>query len=127
AVEDRFLSRCFTADALAHPPALPSVHRFGLYAVRFFAQLDAGDYSACVETLRAAAGSCPERKEALRFLMRRVEAAEREQAQKNATPELLALAEQVRTILAGYPADDPAVRELKKTEVYRKVAYLIEE
>ena len=40
--------------------------------------------------------------------------------------ELLALAEQIRTILAAYPADDPAVAALKQSDVYQKVAQLIE-
>ena len=42
------------------------------------------------------------------------------------SPELLALAEQVRTMLAAYPADDPAVAALKASPVYRRVAHLIE-
>ena len=41
-------------------------------------------------------------------------------------PELLALAEQVRTLLAAYPADDPAVEALKQSAAYQKVAHLIE-
>ena len=40
--------------------------------------------------------------------------------------ELLALAEKVRTILAAYPANDPAVAALKVSPAYRKVANLIE-
>ena len=40
--------------------------------------------------------------------------------------DLLALAEKVRTILAAYPADDPAVAALKVSPAYRKVANLIE-
>ena len=43
-----------------------------------------------------------------------------------ATPELLQLAEQVRILLAQYPADDPAVMALRQSEAYRKVASLIE-
>ena len=43
-----------------------------------------------------------------------------------ASRELLELAAKVRAILARYPADDPAVIELKNSEAYKKVAYLIE-
>ena len=39
---------------------------------------------------------------------------------------LLELAEKVRAILAQYPPDDPAVAALKQSEVYQRVAYLIE-
>ena len=44
-----------------------------------------------------------------------------------ASRELLELAAKVRAILAQYPADDPAVMELKRSEAYQKVAYLIEQ
>ena len=40
--------------------------------------------------------------------------------------ELLALAEQIRTVLAGFGPNDPAVAALKQSEAYQKVAYLIE-
>ena len=40
--------------------------------------------------------------------------------------ELLALAEQVRTVLARFSPDDPAVEALKQSEAYQKVACLIE-
>ena len=42
------------------------------------------------------------------------------------SPELLALAEQVRTMLAAYDPNDPAVAALKASPAYQKVAYLIE-
>jgi hypothetical protein len=41
--------------------------------------------------------------------------------------ELRQLAERIRAILARFPADDPAVVELKNSPQYQKVAYLIEE
>ena len=43
------------------------------------------------------------------------------------SPELLALAEQVRTMLAAYGPEDPAVQAIKASPVYQRVAYLIEE
>lgn len=42
------------------------------------------------------------------------------------SPELLALAEQVRTMLAAYDPNDPAVAAIKASPVYQRVAYLIE-
>ena len=44
-----------------------------------------------------------------------------------AAAELAALAEQVKRLLAMYPADDPAVAAIKKSEAYQKVAGLIEQ
>ena len=42
------------------------------------------------------------------------------------TPELRALAEQVRVILVRFSPNDPAVAALKQSEAYQKVAHLIE-
>ena len=42
-------------------------------------------------------------------------------------PELQQLAERVRAIRAQYPADDPAVMQLKASPACQKVAFLIEE
>ena len=41
-------------------------------------------------------------------------------------PELNALADQVRVILARFTPNDPAVAALKQSEAYQKVAHLIE-
>ena len=41
-------------------------------------------------------------------------------------PELKALADQVRVILARFAPDDPAVAALKQSEAYRNVAHLVE-
>lgn len=43
-----------------------------------------------------------------------------------APPELLELADRVRYILNTYPPNDPVVREIRQSEAYRRVAYLIE-
>lgn len=40
--------------------------------------------------------------------------------------ELKTLADQVRSVLARFAPDDPAVAMLKESEAYRKVAHLIE-
>lgn len=41
--------------------------------------------------------------------------------------ELMDLANKVQTILSQYPEDDPAVKQLKASEAYQKVAWLIEQ
>ena len=41
-------------------------------------------------------------------------------------PELLDLAGKVRDLLALYPQDDPAVVAIKASDVYKRVAHLIE-
>ena len=72
--------------------------------------------------LRQGLESCTEAKLIVEFLLKQLEESQKIQA----TPELLALAEQVRILLAAYPADDPAVEALKQSAAYQKVAHLIE-
>ena len=43
------------------------------------------------------------------------------------TPELLAMAKQVRAMLAQYPENSPMVFMLKSSEQYQKMKFLIED
>ena len=102
---------------------LPPIHRFGWYAARAFQALEAGgNAEEYVCLLRMGLASCPGMKPVVEFLLDRLERNWRRQV----PTELLALAEQVRTILAAYDPSDPAVAALKASPAYQKVAYLIE-
>ena len=124
AVEKAFLPLCYAPEALAGEGLflLPSLHRFGSYCARAFDALDAGDPVGCVRLLREGLTSCPAMKDMVEFLTDHSPGLQRPKP----SPELLALAEQVRTLLAAYPPDDPAVAELKASPLYQEVAYLIE-
>lgn len=123
-IEAVFLPRYYSADLLCDEniQLLPSLHRFGWYCGKAFWALDAGDSAAYVRLLRQGLESCAEAKPMAEFLLKQLEDSRRVQA----TPELIVLAEQVRTLLAQYPADDPAVEALKQSAAYQKVAHLIE-
>lgn len=117
--------------ALYHPAVLseeenwvvlPGLHRFALYLIRANDALAQGDRLEYVRTLKAALEAAPAMKGMVDFLLKRMES----QMRQNASPELLELAEKVRAILAQYSPDDPAVLALKQSEVYQRVAYLIE-
>nr|WP_325251467.1 glycosyltransferase [uncultured Oscillibacter sp.] len=123
-VERDFLSACYAPRVLREEAvcALPVMHRSGWYCARAFAALEAGDSAAYTRYLREGLISCEGMKDMVEFLMEHT-------PELQAPPpgaELLALAEKVRTILAAYPADDPAVAALKVSPAYRKVANLIE-
>ena len=124
AVEKAFLPLCYAPEALTEEGLflLPSLHRFGSYCARAFDALDAGDPVGCVRLLREGLTSCPAMKDMVEFLTDHAPGLQRPKP----SPELLALAEQVRTLLAAYPPDDPAVVELKASPLYQEVAYLIE-
>lgn len=128
-VEGRFVSRCYAPEMLTDAAiwALPPMHRFGWYCAGAFAAKDAGRAAECVRLLRKGLETAPEMKPMVEFLLEQIETGRRETVIAAAPPELLELAGKVKAILEGYPPDDPSVRELKKSSVYQKVAYLIEE
>ena len=123
-IESAFLPKYYTVDLLCDEniQLLPPMHRFGWYCGRAFWALDAGGSTTYVRLLRKGLEVCPEAKPMVEFLLKQLEESQKIQA----TPELLALAEQVRTLLAAYPADDPAVEALKQSAAYQKVKHLIE-
>ena len=123
-IESIFLPKYYASDLLSDEniQILPPMHRFGWYCGKAFWALDAGDTAGYVRLLREGLKSCAEAKPVVEFLLRKLEEKQRIQA----TPELIVLAEQVRTLLVQYPADDPAVEALKQSAAYQKVKHLIE-
>lgn len=122
--ERAFLSVCYAPGVLNEKSLniLPPLHRFGFYCAQAFDALDAGNAAGYVRLLGEGLAVCGGVKDMVEFLIDHTP-----QIQTQAPPaELQALADQVRTILAAYPPDDPAVAVLKQSEAYQKVAYLIE-
>lgn len=102
---------------------LPSLHRWGLYCTRALDALDAGRPQEYLTLLRRGVKACPGEKDMVQFLLDRF----MEDAAPKTSPELLALAEKVRTILAAYDPADPGVAALKASPAYQQVAWIIEE
>lgn len=122
--EDRFLPCCYAPDALCEDGlyVLPPMHRFGWWCAKAFGALDAGDAVGYTRSLRKGLSTCGAMKPMVEFLMRHTP----ELQTPPPSAELLALAQQIKTVLAGFAPDDPTVAALKQSEAYRKVAYLIE-
>lgn len=123
-VERAFLPLCYAGEALTEEGLflLPPMHRFGWHCARAFAALDEGDAAGYVRLLRAGLETAPEMKPMVEFLTEHTP----ELQAPPPSPELLALAERVRTMLAAYDPEDPAVQAIKASPVYQRVAYLIE-
>lgn len=119
-LEKKFLPLCYTANAPLF--VLPPLHRFGYFCARAFAALDSGDAEGYVRGLRQGLESCESMKPMVELLLNQTPALQAPPVD----PELLELAEKVRTMLAAYPADDPAVAALKASPAYQRVAYFIE-
>lgn len=123
-VEGAFLTGCYSPEVLQEGSlwVLPSMHRFGWYCVQAFSALETGDVIGYVRLLREGLVSCGGMKAMVEYLLDQTP----ELQQAKPSPELLALAEKVKTMLTAYPPNDPAVAALKASEAYKKVAYLIE-
>lgn len=123
-VERAFLTAYYAPEILreGNAFALPVMHRSGWYCAQAFDALEAGDAVGYVRYLREGLASCDGMKDMVEFLTEHTP----ELQAPPPDPELLALAEKVRMILSAYPADDPAVAELKASPAYQRVAYLIE-
>lgn len=125
-VERAFLPVCYAETALREENLflLPPTHRFGWYCDKAFAALDSGDGAGYVRYLHGGLSTYEDMRGMIEVLLADFQ---RQEQLRSASPELLALAEQVRTMLAAYPPDDPAVAALKQSEAYRRVADLVEE
>ena len=124
-IEDRFLTRYYAPEMLTEENAglLPPMHRLGWYCARAFAALDAGDAAGYVRYLRKGLTAVEAGKPMAAFLLDHTPEVQDLLAPP---PEVQALANQIRTILARYEPDDPAVVALKQSAAYQKVAYFIE-
>ena len=101
---------------------LPPLHRFGWYCAQAFQTLDRGDQVGYVRLLREGLSICEDAKDIVEFLIDHIP----ETQPQAPSVEMAALADQVRSVLAQYSPDDPAVAALKQSEAYQKVAHLIE-
>lgn len=100
--------------------ALPGMHQFALLLLKGQSAWESGDELGWVRALRQALQAAPAMKNMVEFMKRHRPA-------RPADPQLRELADQIRTVLARYAPDDPAVIALKQSEAYRKVAYLLED
>lgn len=123
-VEWEFIN-CYYAPEIVQEKnicGLPPLHRFGWYCARAFAALDAGDPAGYVHLLRKGLDTCKAMKPMVEFLTEHTP----ELQVPEPDPELLDLAGKVHDLLALYPQDDPAVVAIKGSDVYKRVAHLIE-
>lgn len=101
----------------------PPLVRFGWYCIQAGNAWDSNNPLAYTRWLKKALRADPEMRDMVEFLSKR--AKNLAETPKPVSPELLALANQVRMILAAYPAEHPAVLAIKQSEAYQQVAYLL--
>ena len=119
-----FVSRYYAEEAFRGDnfQMLPGMYRAAWYCQKAFEALDGGDCGAYVRLLREGVTAYPGTKKMAMFLLDNTPEVQDLLAPP---PEVQALADQVRVILARYEPNDPAVAALKQSEAYQKVAHLI--
>ena len=128
-ISGMFLQEYYNPRVIATEDSIdrfPALHRFAWYVVRAVELRKTSNKAGFVHALRGALEQTEAMKFFVQYMMESEKKRQNKELMKAASPELMALAEQVKAILAAYPADDPAVVALKQTPVYQQVAFLIE-
>lgn len=105
---------------------IPGMHGFAWILIQYKNSIDAGDLKKSIYWLKKSLKLAPNMKELVKNLASNIEEKLKDEPTENVPQELLMLAEKVKTILSAYPKDDPAVEAIKQSDIYKKVAYLIE-
>jgi hypothetical protein len=131
-VSEQFLSHYYNEDLLNNEDfiiTLPYNHSSAWYLIKAnkFKNENPLEY---VKILRTALQKIPQAKSIVEFLIEELQAEEEKKKQeqiKNAAPELLQMAEQLKAMLAAFPADSPELLAIKQSPVYKQVAFLMED
>ena len=102
---------------------LPSMHRLAWFFIHYQKAAAQQQWDSAVGYLNQMIDAAPTMKKMVVYLL---DGIEKKQNASAASAELQVLADQVRSILAQYKPDDPAVMALKQSPAYQKVAHLIE-
>ena len=89
--------------------------------IEAFDALDKDDMVAYVHGLRAALAVYEGMKPMAEFLLEQAQ-----EATADVSAELVALAAQVKAMLAAFPEGDPRLQQLRESPVYQQAAFLLE-
>lgn len=128
---ETYLTMVYPADLLQSEylhAVLPQNCRFAYGCLQAEQQLQADEQTACVQTLKELLDLAPAMREMILFMTQRVgRVTEERRVRAGITPELIAMAKQVRAMLSQYPENSPMVFLLKSSEQYQKMKFLIED
>ncbi len=130
-IADTYLNTCYNKIILENEDnasCLQETHLLAWYLVKA-SELKNTSPLEYIKTLRVALQKVPQAKEIIEFLIADLQREEEQRKQeqiKNAAPELLQMAEQLKTMLAAFPPNSPELLAIKQSPVYKQVAFLIE-
>ncbi len=131
AVSEYFLNTCYNFELLQNEDMvqyIPEQHLFSWYFVKATKEKEINPLEY-LKTLKVAVNKVPKSKAIVEFLIEKFKNEEEKKKQnqiKNASPELVALAEQLKTMLSAFPENSPELIAIKQSPMYKQVAFLIE-
>ena len=131
-VAERYMTECYNENLLRNSEyinCIPNLHLFSWYLVNAFKEKNKNSLGY-IKTLKEIIKKVPQSKQIVEFLIeefKNEEEAKRQEQIKTASPELVAMAEQLKTMLAAFPANSPELLAIKKSPMYKQVAFFIEE
>lgn len=131
-ISENYLKYCYNKELLENEELMscvPVTHLFAWYLIKAdsIKNTDTLEY---VKTLKTLLKKIPQAKQIADFLIEKFKNDEEKKQQekiKNASPELVAMAEQLKTMLATFPENSPELLAIKQSPMYKQVAFLIED
>ena len=130
-VANVYLASCYNPELLENEKeilCIPTLHLFSWYLVKANKHRVEKPLEY-IKTLRTLLKRIPESKPIVEFLIdnfQKEEEVKKQEMIKNASPELVALAEQLKTMLSAFPENSPELLAIKQSPMYKQVAFLIE-
>ncbi len=131
-VADKFLTSCYNPELLKNEEfvvCIPILHLFSWYLVKAENEKEQNPLEY-IKTIRILLKKIPQAKSIVEFIIEEFQTQEELKKQekiKNTAPELIAMAEQLKTMLSALPPNSPELLAIKQSPVYKQVAFLIEE
>ena len=130
-IADTYLTSCYNSELLKNEKeilCIPTLHLFSWYLVKANKHRVEKPLEY-IKTLRTLLKRIPEAKPTVEFLIEQYQSEEEQKKQemiKNASPELVAMAEQLKTMLSAFPENSPELLAIRQSPMYKQVAFLIE-
>ena len=131
-ISNLYLSCCYNKTLLENEELmqfLDVTHLFSWYLVKANSLKDSNPLEY-IKTLRTALKKVPQAKDVIEFLIeefKNEEELKRQEKIKNTSPELIAMAEQLKTMLKALPENSPELLAIKQSTLYKQVEFLLED
>ncbi len=131
-VAERYMTECYNENLLKNPEyinCIPNLHLFSWLLVNAFKEKNENPLGY-IKTLKEIIQKSPQSKHIIEFLIKKFndeEELKKQEKIKNDSPELITMAEQLKTMLKAFPENSPELLAIKQSPMYKQVAFLIED